>query len=215
MSPRRRPASSCSRSRCGRYQASAISISAGQPASAGVQAAPGFGEAGPLLAGGRWRREGTQRGGRIGGGVHRLEQAGRGRRADARDQLRDAKAGHAPARVLHEAQQRQQVLDVRGLEELEPAVLDEGMLRRASSSSSPALWLEVRNSTACCFSASAPRGGPAPGRQPIAPAAPRPAPAPVAAGRPRACPVHSCLACRSAAAAITAFDTSRIGCVER
>ena len=37
---------------------------------------------------------------------HRVEQACRRRRADARDQLCHAKACHAPVRVLGEAQQR-------------------------------------------------------------------------------------------------------------
>ena len=41
-------------------------------------------------------------------------------------QLHDTEAGHPVTRILDEAQQRQQVLDVRGVEELQPAELHEG-----------------------------------------------------------------------------------------
>ena len=63
---------------------------------------------------------------RVGGLGHAVEHALRRRRPDARQQLQHAKAGDAVARVLDEAQQRQHVLDVRGIEEFQPAELDEG-----------------------------------------------------------------------------------------
>ena len=56
---------------------------------------------------------------------HRVEQPPRRRRADAGDQLRDAKTGQPAARVLHPAQHRQQVLHMRGLEKLQATELDE------------------------------------------------------------------------------------------
>jgi hypothetical protein len=46
-------------------------------------------------------------------------------RADARQQLQAAERGDAVARVVGPAQHGQQVLDVRRLEELQPAVLHE------------------------------------------------------------------------------------------
>ena len=48
------------------------------------------------------------------------------RRAHARHQLQHAEPGDPVARIVGPAQHREQVLDVRGLEELEPAVLDVG-----------------------------------------------------------------------------------------
>ena len=50
----------------------------------------------------------------------------RRRRTDAGHEPHGAKAGQPVARVVRPAQQRQHVLDVRGLEELEAAVLHEG-----------------------------------------------------------------------------------------
>ena len=54
-----------------------------------------------------------------------VEHLRRVRRADAGEKLQHAEARHPVARVLGEAQQRQHVLHVRRIEELEPAVLDE------------------------------------------------------------------------------------------
>ena len=69
-----------------------------------------------------------------------VEDLRRGRRPDAGQELEDAEAGDAVARVLGEAQERQHVLDVGGVEELQPANLTKGMLRRVSSiSSGPAM----------------------------------------------------------------------------
>ena len=62
---------------------------------------------------------------RIGAVGHAVEHALRRRRPDAGQELQHAEAGDAVARVLDEAQQRQHVLDVRGVEELQPAELDE------------------------------------------------------------------------------------------
>ena len=47
-------------------------------------------------------------------------------RPDARHELHQAEAGDAVARVLHEAQQREHVLDVRGVEEFQAAEFHEG-----------------------------------------------------------------------------------------
>ena len=99
---------------------------------------------------------------------------------------------------------------------LRPPNLTKGMLRRASSSSSAALWLRGAEQHRLRLQRRARlRGAPAPGRPPSAPAAPRRAPAPAAAGRPRACRSTASWRGARAAAAITAFEASRIGCVER
>ena len=52
--------------------------------------------------------------------------AGGDGRPDAGQQLHDAEAGDAVARVLGEPQQRQHVLDVRRFEKLQAAEFDEG-----------------------------------------------------------------------------------------
>ena len=57
---------------------------------------------------------------------HLVEHALRGGGPDARQQMQDAKTGDAVARILGKAQQRQHVLDMRGVEEFQPAELDEG-----------------------------------------------------------------------------------------
>ena len=164
-------------------------------------------EARPLVLRRRRRHEGLHDGARIGRLGHRVEQP-RGRdRPDAGNQLRDAEARHAPARVLRQAQHRQQVLHVRGLEKLEAAVLDEGDVAPRQ------LEFERRAVASRCGTAppatSAParlRGARARGRRPSAPAAPRRAPAPAAAARPRACRSRGSWRGARAAAAITAFD---------
>ena len=56
---------------------------------------------------------------------HRVEYALRRCRADAGKELHETKAGDAVARVLNEAKQRQHVLHVRTIEELEAAELHE------------------------------------------------------------------------------------------
>ncbi|MEY9409034.1 CRISPR/Cas system CSM-associated protein Csm3 (group 7 of RAMP superfamily) [Bradyrhizobium ottawaense] len=70
-------------------------------------------------------RELAECGERIGAFRHLVEHALRGRGADARQQMQNAETGDAVARVLGKAQQRQHVLDVRGVEEFQPAELDE------------------------------------------------------------------------------------------
>ena len=79
----------------------------------------------PVLAGARRRGQLAERRERIGGLGHVVEHALRRGRPDAGQQLQQAKAGDAVARVFDEAQQRQHVLDVRGIEELQAAELDE------------------------------------------------------------------------------------------
>ena len=59
-------------------------------------------------------------------GLERLEHAPGGRRPDAVEQLQPAKPREAVGRVVGQAQEGQEVLDVRGLEVAQPAVLDVG-----------------------------------------------------------------------------------------
>ena len=96
-----------------------------------------------------------------------------------------------------------------------PPNLTNGMLRRVSSSSSGAAWLEVRNSTAWRFSRR-----PCSRRSSTLSAthwAWRASSSTVTScGRSvEALSVHSRFSCRSRAIAMTALDASRIGCVER
>ena len=56
---------------------------------------------------------------------HGIQEAGRGRRPGARHELDHAEPRHPVARVFGPAQERQHVLDVGGLQKLEPAELDE------------------------------------------------------------------------------------------
>ncbi len=63
---------------------------------------------------------------RIGGLRHGVERARRRRRADAGEKLQHAEAGDPVARILGEAQHRQHVLDVGGVEEFQAAIFDEG-----------------------------------------------------------------------------------------
>ena len=81
-----------------------------------------------------------------------VEHALRRGRADAGHQLHQPEAGDAVARVLDEAQQRQHVLDVGGVEEFQAAELDEGNVAAGQFDLERAAVVEVRNSTACCFS---------------------------------------------------------------
>ena len=109
------------------YQSRARPISAGQPALPERQLQEGGDEVRPPLASSRRRgNRSDSSADRIDVVGHQVEHALRRCRPDARQKLQDAKAGHLVARVLHEAQQRQQILDVRGIEELEAAEFDEG-----------------------------------------------------------------------------------------
>jgi hypothetical protein len=101
-----------------------------------AQAPEGFDKAGPIVARTRRRRNVRKSGQRIGLLRHQVEDALRRRRTHARQELHEAKAGNAVARILRESQQGEQVLDVGAVEEFQPAEFDEGMLRRVSSSSS-------------------------------------------------------------------------------
>eukprot|EP01136_Pigoraptor_vietnamica_P042676 Opistho-1_new@17125 len=56
---------------------------------------------------------------------HAIEHLARGARPDPGQQLQHAEAGHPVARIVDEAQQRQHVLDVGAVEELQPAIFDE------------------------------------------------------------------------------------------
>ena len=84
-------------------------------------------EAGPLrLEHARRRRHLVQNGDRMRSFLHAVEDALRRRRTDARHELQEAEAGDAVARVFGKAQQRQQILDVRGVEELQTTELHKG-----------------------------------------------------------------------------------------
>ena len=65
--------------------------------------------------------------------------------------LQHAEAGDAVARILGEAQERQHVLDVRGVEEFQPAEFDEGDVAPRQLDLERALWWEARKSTAWLF----------------------------------------------------------------
>ena len=120
-------ASSWMRSRCGSYQSRTRSISAGQPAPPPRRLAAQRGEARPVRRRARRRREGGER-----RAASRRRSASRSSTSAAVDgpmpgrSCSTRKPGDAVARVLGEAQQRQHVLDVRGVEEFQPAELDEG-----------------------------------------------------------------------------------------
>src|SRR6202042_1873704 len=85
----------------------------------------GLHEIPPAVAGsgrGRDAEEGAQW---IGLVSHRIENALRQSRSYTRQQLQYAKSGNAVTRILDKAQHRQQILDVRGVEKLQPAELHE------------------------------------------------------------------------------------------
>ena len=79
----------------------------------------------PVLAAARRGGEAAERLDRIGCFGHVVEHALRGRRSDARQQMQDTEASDPIARVLDEAQQRQHVLDVRGIQKFQPAEFHE------------------------------------------------------------------------------------------
>ncbi len=83
-------------------------------------------EGGPVRAGARRHRKLAERVQRVHALGHLVEHALGGGGPDARQQMQDAKTGDAVARVLGKAQQRQHVLDMRGVEEFQPAEFDEG-----------------------------------------------------------------------------------------
>ena len=78
-----------------------------------------------MLGGRGGRLHAVKRLHRIGAGGDAVERLGGNDRPDAGQQLDDAEAGDAIARVFGKAQQRQHVLDVRGFEEFQPAEFDE------------------------------------------------------------------------------------------
>ena len=94
---------------------------------------------------------------------------------------------------------------------LSPPNLTKGMRRRVSSSSSGALWWEVRNSTAWRFSASPPSRWRSTSSTTQRACAASSATVTSCGRGPPAGSLHSRLAWRSLAAAITAFDAARIG----
>ena len=83
-------------------------------------------ERSPVLGGRRRRLEFAERLRRIGWPGDAIKDFGRRRRPRAGQQLNHAEAGKAVARVFRPAQERQQILDVRGFEKLQSAELDEG-----------------------------------------------------------------------------------------
>ena len=149
------PASSCMRSRCGRYQ-SQRQLHVGRPGGRGrAQRCVQRDEARPLVAA------------RAAGGTKACQRAPADRPPRP---WRRAAARRSPARCPESAAAtRKPAMRPRGFcakrstastsltcaasRNLRPPNLTNGMLRRASSSSSAALWCAARNSTACDFSA--------------------------------------------------------------
>jgi hypothetical protein len=72
---------------------------------------------------------------------HGVEHLLGGARTDAGQQLHQAETGHAVARILHEAQHRQHVLDVGAVEEFEAAEFDERNVPAHQFNLQRALWL--------------------------------------------------------------------------
>ena len=157
-----------------------------------------------------------QRRDRIGAAGHVVEHALRRGRADAGHQLQQPEAGDAVARVLDEAQQRQHVLDVGGVEEFQPAELDEGNVAAgqfdfqraavAGGAEQHRLLLQQRAGL---------RGFPARARRCSAPGRPRRARVTSCGLAPEVRSVHRFLVKRSRARSITPLAAARIGCVER
>ena len=150
----------------------------------------------PHLGPGRDRRE------------HRLGR----RRPDAGQEPQHPEPRHPVARVLRQPQHRHQVLDVRRLEELQPAELHErdvpphqlDLQRPAVVRGAEEHRLRLQRHPR----APAP---PAPRRRRSPPAPPRRSPSPAAAAPADLRSVHSSLANRSPASPITAFAAARIG----
>ena len=115
----------------------ARATSAGQPSAA--------------AAGGANARSASQR---LGRRRDRVEQPRRRRRADARQQAQRRESPRSGSRGFS-AQRRidSTSLTCAASRKRRPPNLTNGMSRRPSSSSSCALWLDVRNSTACALSA--------------------------------------------------------------
>ena len=139
------------------------------------------------------------------------------RRPDAGQEQEHPEARHPVARVLGAAQDREQVLDVRRLEELEAAVLHErDVAPRQLDLERRRCGATVRKSTACALSAiPASRAASTARRRRSRPGRPRRARvtsrgAPPTRGRSRA-PSRTAPRPRP----ITAFAAARIGCVER
>jgi hypothetical protein len=92
---------------------------------AGAQARKEVDEARPVGLGAGRGAEGGERDSRIERRLHGLKGCIGSRRADPGQQLQHAEGGDAIPWVLGEAQHGQHVLDMRGIEELQPAELDE------------------------------------------------------------------------------------------
>ena len=148
-------ASSCRRCRCGRYQAAASSIACGQATPSGARSvaskASSSGQSARAAGGGR---KALQRGAGIIGLVHPIEQPPGAGHADAGHQLRHAQAGQpVDAGCCAQRSTDSISLTCAASRNFSPPNLTNGMLRRASSSSSAALWCDARNSTAWRLSA--------------------------------------------------------------
>src|SRR6516225_1354163 len=94
--------------------------------SALAEASDHFQEAVPTVAGASWRRRVCEDAKRLRRRHDVIEYTLCRTRTEAGDQLHHPKPRDPVTGVLHEAQHRQEILDVGGLEEFEPAELDEG-----------------------------------------------------------------------------------------
>jgi Transketolase, C-terminal domain len=90
-----------------------------------AQIADGLNERLPIIAGAGRRRDIAKGHDRIRGLRHVIEHALRGCGADAGQKMQQPEAGNAVTGIFDEAQERQHVLDVRGVEKLQPAELHE------------------------------------------------------------------------------------------
>ena len=93
---------------------------------AGAELLKGFDEALPLIARARRRRDVGKRGQRLWQFSHPIENTLSRRGPHAWHELQETKTCHSIARVLREAQNRQHVFDMSGVEEFQATELDEG-----------------------------------------------------------------------------------------
>ena len=214
MSARTWPASS------GRSARAAADTSARPPPARPATASPA--RAAPRTGrrtrpGRRHRRGGTNASSaRRGIGGHRElgEQARRAGRADARHQLQRAQAGALAARIGGEAEHGEHVLDVRGVEKLEAAVLDERNVAPRQLELERVAVLGAAKEHRLVRSAR-PDSRSARMRSATHEASAASSSTHTSAGRSPPAFARSVLTCRSAASAITALQAARMGAVER
>jgi hypothetical protein len=87
----------------------------------------GFDEALPMIASAGWCRRINEHSDRIGSSCNMVEHALCGGGTDARDEQHQSETCDPVTRVLDEAQESEQIFDMRGLKEFEPAKLHEAV----------------------------------------------------------------------------------------